>query len=60
MCMCVKDSWAFTVGLFCVWQLFLHSMAGSEGPDLAVVAGIGGGGDVLRKKDMEVMLCTYH
>eukprot|EP00731_Ephydatia_muelleri_P023638 Em0015g1221a len=29
-------------------------IAGSEGPDLGAVVNIGGGGDVLRKKDMEL------
>ena len=39
----------------------IYSMAGSEGPDIGAVMNIGGGGgragggDVLRKKDMEVM-----
>lgn len=48
----------------CVWVGMkwnvLHTLqpgriAGSEGPDLGAVVNIGGGGDVLRKKDMEVM-----
>lgn len=37
-----------------------HSMAGSEGPDMGVVVNTGGGGDVLRKKDMEVLLLSVY
>ena len=49
MDMCVGGKWNV------LHTLQPGRIAGSEGPDLGAVVNIGGGGDVLRKKDMEVM-----